>query len=290
MMKLAILTGALVAGVGVSANAQQVFMAPEGRAAIELSQVGGAVRMALETRVTPNAPYSADSITEFVQALADGNRIVRRTTTRLYRDNDGRTRREMLNDAGEITEIVITDPLAGANSVLHPASRTAQRMAGGLARVMANNANGQASTFTMVVPSGGESRARVRPEDGTRVIVREQAEEEMKRMTEAMKIMRTERERAAGPAPTKEDLGDQTVEGVSAHGTRTTTTIPAGAMGNELPLVTISEQWFSNELQMLVMTRHSDPRLGETTYRLTNIRRGEPDRSLFQVPTDYTVK
>lgn len=40
----------------------------------------------------------------------------------------------------------------------------------------------------------------------------------------------------------------------------------------------------------MVMTRHSDPRSGETVYRLTNINRAEPDRSLFEVPADYTLK
>ena len=41
---------------------------------------------------------------------------------------------------------------------------------------------------------------------------------------------------------------------------------------------------------MLVLTRHSDPRTGESGYRLTNIVRAEPDHSLFMVPPDYTVK
>ena len=52
----------------------------------------------------------------------------------------------------------------------------------------------------------------------------------------------------------------------------------------------MSEQWFSPDLQVLVMTKHSDPRQGETTYRLSNIVRAEPDRSLFMVPSDYTFK
>jgi hypothetical protein len=38
------------------------------------------------------------------------------------------------------------------------------------------------------------------------------------------------------------------------------------------------------------MTRHSDPRLGETTYKLTNISRTEPDHSLFELPAGYTLK
>ena len=77
---------------------------------------------------------------------------------------------------------------------------------------------------------------------------------------------------------------------MNANGTRSTTVIPAGAVGNEQPITILSEQWFSPDLEMLVLTKHSDPRVGETTYRLTNIARAEPDRSLFQVPADYTLK
>jgi len=88
----------------------------------------------------------------------------------------------------------------------------------------------------------------------------------------------------------KEQLGKQIVEGVEAEGTRSTITIPAGEIGNERPIEIVSESWYSSELQMVVMTRHSDPRSGETTYRLTNINRNEPAKSLFEVPSDYTVK
>jgi hypothetical protein len=77
---------------------------------------------------------------------------------------------------------------------------------------------------------------------------------------------------------------------LQAEGTRITTTIPAGDIGNEQPIQIVDERWYSPELQVVVMTRHSDPRFGETTYRLTNIQRGEPSASLFQVPSDYTVK
>jgi hypothetical protein len=75
-----------------------------------------------------------------------------------------------------------------------------------------------------------------------------------------------------------------------AEGTRTTTTIPAGDLGNEQPIHIVDERWYSPELQVVVMTRHSDPRSGETTYRLTNISRTEPSAALFQVPSDYAVR
>jgi hypothetical protein len=88
---------------------------------------------------------------------------------------------------------------------------------------------------------------------------------------------------------THESLGKQTVEGVEAEGTRNTITIPAGTIGNERAIQIVSERWYSPELQAVVMTKHSDPRFGETTYRLTNISRGEPDHSLFELPAGYTI-
>ena len=91
-------------------------------------------------------------------------------------------------------------------------------------------------------------------------------------------------------ASKKEDLGQRVIEGVTAKGTRTTTEIAAGAVGNELPITVIGEEWVSADLKVLVMTRHADPRTGETTYRLTGIIRGEPDPSLFEPPAGVSVK
>jgi hypothetical protein len=100
---------------------------------------------------------------------------------------------------------------------------------------------------------------------------------------------------AAGSAGTSstastEDLGQQVIEGVTVKGTRTTTVIPAGAIGNEQPITVTSEEWFSPDLKVLVMTKHADPRSGETTYRLTTIARGEPIPSLFELPAGVTIK
>jgi hypothetical protein len=89
---------------------------------------------------------------------------------------------------------------------------------------------------------------------------------------------------------TTEPLGQGTIEGVLAEGSRTTTVLPAGAIGNVQEIKVVSEQWFSPELDVLVATTHSDPRSGETTYRLSNIVKGEPRGGLFDVPPDYTVR
>jgi hypothetical protein len=91
-------------------------------------------------------------------------------------------------------------------------------------------------------------------------------------------------------APVIESLGQQLIEGVLCEGRRATSIIPAEQVGNELPITIVNEQWYSPELQVYVLTRQSDPRAGETIYRLTNINRGEPGRELFEVPADYTLK
>ena len=87
-----------------------------------------------------------------------------------------------------------------------------------------------------------------------------------------------------------ESLGSQSFDGVMADGKRVTETIAAGAIGNERPIDIVNETWYSAELQTVVMSKHSDPRTGDTVYQLTNIQRGEPAPSLFQVPSDYTVR
>ncbi|HEX8116046.1 MAG TPA: hypothetical protein VF521_02125, partial [Pyrinomonadaceae bacterium] len=98
-----------------------------------------------------------------------------------------------------------------------------------------------------------------------------------------------------GPGPEGEEnvktesLGRRTIEGVEAEGTRTVITIPAGRVGNDRPLEIVSERWFSNELQVVVLSSHKDPFVGDTVYRLTNITRAEPAAALFEVPADYTV-
>lgn len=86
-----------------------------------------------------------------------------------------------------------------------------------------------------------------------------------------------------------EELGSQTLEGVLVTGLRTTHTIPAGQIGNEKPITTVTEVWSSPELKTVVYSKRTDPRMGEQTFRLTNIVRAEPNRSLFAVPADFKV-
>jgi hypothetical protein len=93
------------------------------------------------------------------------------------------------------------------------------------------------------------------------------------------------------PADVKrESLGKQTIEGVECDGTRETFVIPAGRMGNEREISTVTERWYSPELGFDVLRKTTDPRAGDTTYRVTRIVRADQPRSLFEVPADYKVE
>ena len=96
--------------------------------------------------------------------------------------------------------------------------------------------------------------------------------------------------RAATQSANAEDLGTTTVNGIPARGTRTTTLVPLGAVGNDKEFRSVDERWFSPDLNLLVKSVSTDPRFGTTTYELTNISRQAPDPALFRVlPADYSV-
>jgi len=207
-------------------------------------------------KVVTGAPFSAVGVSESTQTLADGNHITRKTQTNLFRDSQGRFRKEVtLSGFGPLAAsgtpksfVFINDPVAGTNFILHADTKTAEQMGG---------------------PFGG---------------MKGPSKDALKGKMES----RQQQEIANGNLK-KEDLGTQTIAGVSAQGTRITHTIPVGQMGNEKPIIIVSEHWYSNDLQMVVMSKRSDPRFGDTTYTLTNIQRTAPAASLFAVPSDYTV-
>jgi hypothetical protein len=229
-------------------------------------------------RLVKGAPYSAQATTETTQILSDGNRIVTSSTAAVYRDGEGRTRREQtlkaigaFSASGEsFKTISINDPVAGVSYVLEPHSHTARKIQG--LRIEAGAGAG------FKVSSGGEGNVIFnRTSNG---------EVQLKRGTVEANV----REEKLRNEFRNEDLGTQAIEGINASGTRTTITIPAGQIGNERAIEIVDERWVSPELKTVVMTRHSDPRSGEVVYRLTNINRAEPDHSLFEVPSDYTLR
>lgn len=258
-----------------------------------------ATEMSFAGKLVKGAPYTAQAVTESVQTLSDGNRIVRKNTAQLYRDAEGRTRREQTVGhigpyaaSGEETQTVfINDPVGGFSYILEPSSKTARKMprrelrfkveADAAAAAGERQKATQESvrkieverTFTRV-PGPDAAVA------GNTVIVSEPP------AGEGVTFLR----RSSKHEAKTEKLEARSFDGLMAEGKRTTVTIPAGEIGNEQPIQIVDEHWYSPELQVTVMTRHSDPRSGETTYRLTNISRAEPAAALFQVPSDYTVK
>jgi hypothetical protein len=214
------------------------------------------------------APYSAEAVNETIQTLADGNRIVQHSSAMQYRDSEGRERREETSAMGAI---FITDPVAGARYTLHPESKTAEKGPGAVFNVTTNAAGARGGR------SGGVNVAISGPGPG------------IPATNQFFFVTAGRIDTWSGDAKV-EQLGNMFIEGVQAQGTRTTTTIPAGEIGNDRPISIVDERWYSPDLQMTVMTRHSDPRTGETSFALKNINRSSPPPNLFEVPADYTVK
>jgi hypothetical protein len=109
--------------------------------------------------------------------------------------------------------------------------------------------------------------------------------------TNSINVVRANLVGKAGAEPPEPvtTLSTKNIEGLQANGTKTVRTIPAGEVGNERPIEVVDETYTSPELGVTVLTTHSDPRSGVNTYKLTNIQRADPPRSLFEVPSDYQV-
>ncbi len=226
------------------------------------------------------APFCATVVTEHTQVFADGNRIHTADNSMLCRDSEGRTRREAgLNLLGATTKtsstklITIIDPVAGVRYLLDPENKAAHK-----ATLPSLTAAGSVE--------GGRSPDVMK---GERVMVYRAVGDAGDAGPHVNVFFKTDGRGSDGPAPSTENLGDQMIDGIHATGTRMTTTIPSGKMGNDQPIEVTSERWYSPELKAVVMTRHNDPWAGELNTELTNVNTSEPDHSLFTVPGDYRV-
>lgn len=205
--------------------------------------------------VVAGAPYVAMATIESTQTLADGNTINRQTQISIFRDSQGRTRRETTIPAAGMlaataqpkTFIMIFDPVAQAAYVLHPDTKIADKLP--------------------TPPGGGKKHGDF----------------------QAKFEARMQQEIANGTLK-KEELKPLMVSGVSAEGTRYTHTIAAGQIGNTKDIVVVTERWYSPDLQIVVKSTRNDPRMGQTSYTLTSLQKQEPAATLFAVPADYTVQ
>ena len=282
--------GLVVGGIFLAAQEPPPPAAPDEpknlmvRKGFAISILGGG--MEFNDKLVTGAPFAAQATTVTDQTLADGNHIHHQNNATLYRDSQGRTRRETtLGDFGPWSAaeaetklvVMINDPVAGVHYMLHPDEHRAMQMPlpnPAMVKGMNSPAAKAAGDKAVTVVQRWTSEIPAPPPPGAPggdVLFYRRLDDE-------------------GQNGQTESLGTQVIEGVKAEGTRTTSTIPAGTIGNDQPIQIVTERWYSPELQMVVMSKKSDPRVGETTFRLTNINRAEPAATLFQVPADYTLE
>lgn len=221
----------------------------------------------LHAPVVTGAPYSVEQVSEGTQTLADGTHITQKTSvSKLYRDSEGRTRVERPAFLGwssgsqDVMIVEISDPVSGFRYVLDPQNHIAHRFAG------PDKAN---------EPARYSQETRALPQTGSSAPARQ--------------VSSPAPAQANRPENTTESLGTQVIEGVYAEGKKTTTTFPVGMVGNDRPIASVTEYWYSPDLKLTVLSKSSDPRSGEHSTRLQNINRSEPDQALFRVPSDYQI-
>jgi hypothetical protein len=220
-----------------------------------------------------------------VQTLADGNRIVHRTVSKFYRDSDGRTRREQTfgnvdpeHPSPHEVKVFVDDPVSGLAFVLDPASKSADKVHRSREFLDERNAEDDGARI-MIKPDSQEG------EQGAagRMLIKFRDEHSGDSNTNLSRIEDDKRD------VVKEDLGTRNIEGVDCNGTRTTTTIRAGAIGNEKPISIVRETCYAPAIAAVVESTTEDPRYGKTTYQLTNVQLSEPSRSLFEPPGDFKI-
>jgi len=245
--------------------------APVGAGVATTSSVTMAPGMFRMMSPVTGQPYSGEMETEHTQTLSNGTHInQKREVSRMYRDSQGRTRTERLlfppllqPDAAKEQGprlIQIYDPVEGYSYTLDPRKHIAHRVAvqtlpeapAKKAQTFSDPANGQPAPPSLGRFGAGTNNPR---------------RLNMKR----------------------EPLGTEMIDGVEAEGWRTTITTAAGAIGNDKPITHVCETWQATELQILVLSKCTDPRSGHSTMRLKNLDRSEPDATLFMVPSDYTI-
>jgi hypothetical protein len=278
----------------VLATASCTFAQEKGNVIYQTTGVAGVASGSFDKvpGVVAGSPYSATITNESIQTLADGNRIVHTSTGTTARDSQGRTRQETVLPAiGNLSAanaphlIFIHDPVAQTSYILNLTEKTAHKMPATPPPGIGTPGMAVASgTMTMRVVDGNGAPPLTPPDADAMPVAVAAAGPGPAGVFFERELVTTEH----APGNT-EDLGSQTMEGVLVNGVRTTHTIPAGQMGNERPITIVTEVWTSPELKTVVYSKRSDPRMGEQTFRLTNIVRGEPSPSLFTVPGDFKI-
>jgi hypothetical protein len=261
------LTGAAIAGAQTGGGAGGGVVSRSGSFSASVSRPGsfsasvGFPGVPMPASAVTGMPYSGVREFEHSQTLADGTHVSQKNELqKIWRDADGRTRTERSmgppwHTADMPTIIEITDPIAGYRYTLDQQRKIAHR-----------------------VPIAPQPHLPLpRP---TTSASSDATEKTGMTLTQQARVPRKMQ---------RKSLGTKTIEGILVEGHRTIMTIPAGEVGNDRPISNVSESWFSPELNDIIELTSSDPRTGQTTTRLTNIDRNNPDPSLFLVPPDYEI-
>ncbi len=244
-----------------------------------------------------NAPFSAEVITQYDRTLDNGGHIHRESRGAIFRDSQGRMRTESQPSAlqpgsDKADRITINDPIQQVIIYLNPKTRTATvvdigpnpsaiaakpakakqkskiRLAGQPA-----TGNGPSDTLSGSNPAGGPGNLPL-----------------AQGIPATAATSRMDATTFINSPATIVPLGTRNIEGVNATGTRTTRIIHPGTMGNDKPIVSISDTWVSTDLKVTVLSETDDGQEGHSTMKLVNIVRGEPNAALFVIPAGYKVK
>jgi hypothetical protein len=234
-----------------------------------------------ERKLVKGAPFSAILTVEITQPGADGSNRTRTATSLIFRDAEGRTRRDRMpiqtspsapSADQQPQNSTINDPVTGFTYGLDHGARLYRR-----------------ASFRPWAAAGSDEPAVVLAPSLNSAAPRSNSQSLPLPMTSDTRQTLKKSAIVASSEINNESLGEREVEGVKAEGTRISTSIPAGAQGNEQPMEIIIERWYFPALQTPVLIKRSDPRFGEIVYRLSEIKRGEPSSTLFVLPSGYRI-
>ena len=222
-------------------------------------------------QVTKGAPFTAQRTEESTQTLGDGTHINNKSAISYARDSAGRVRRE------DDEWITIYDPVANVSYRLNKKNHTGYKveLLRGLSLERQKLAEFDQAQTQLLKEQSEKSLAESKAQQENSIVIMDEGPNG---------FMYSIRKPGV-----EESLGSQVVNGVMADGTRVTSTIPAADMGNDRPIQTVTESWYSPDLHLTVLYKRSDPRDGDVVTQYTGIKRAEPDPSLFQMPAGYTL-
>lgn len=225
-------------------------------------------------------PYSSLEETETEQVLRDGNVISRKFSSPSYRDSAGNTRREYRSALSNFTRVYIT-LVGGTRYVLDPEAKTATKSltlspaATATPAAPGKATSGASETGKPATPNGAQE-IRVRVVD-----------------TPSPQLAKSAIDVFADTKPkrvyTRTPLGSRNINGEMCTGTLMSYVIEAGEQGNLNPITVSHETWIADALRIMMFSKTTDPRSGNTTARVIELTRAEPDPALFAVPPDYTI-